>query len=49
MAAPIVGENSIGIRLAWRLPRGDQALRILKHLSIGCARFAASFWTASRR
>ena len=22
MAAPIVGENSIGIRLAWRWPKG---------------------------
>jgi hypothetical protein len=35
MAAPIVGEKIMGARIAWRsIPGGDQALGILKHLSL---------------
>jgi len=45
MAEPIVGENSIGMRLAWRSFPPDQALGNLKHLSIGRA---ASVGTACR-
>ena len=39
MAAPIVGENSIGIRLAWRSFQAaiSLSLCILKHLSVGRA------------
>ena len=31
---PIVGENSIGMRLAWFIPCRDQAAGILEHLSL---------------
>ena len=38
MAAPIVGENSIGMRLAWRLvPYCNQVLGVLKDLPLGRA------------
>src|SRR5262249_47561350 len=35
MAPPIVGEKIMGARIAWLVPCADQALSILKHLSVG--------------
>jgi hypothetical protein len=43
MAAPIVSENSIGIRLSWRsFQAANQTLGILKHLSISRAASASA-------